>query len=425
MSDPARVRALLGGPGLAPLFEEVRRRLEETGGEARTVTLRGAPAETRAAVADLMGWGAIPADPLHVALDDLDRALRESAAEVALRSALEYLRGPLRDLRCERQLRGAERARRWEEARAAVDASSRPELVAWIEQLQRGPLARAARAAGRSEQELLADALRVALWLPAGGKLLAVFASEVLGDPHALDPGAALTPLALRAAACLAGWPGPPAGAAARRRLWAEVGVDCDPLSSCVLVYGLRPAGASLLARHLREAAEAGEPRRITLRELQRSELGFEPAAALHVCENPAVVTRAADALGARSSPLVCSEGVPSTAVVQLLQLALAGGAKLLVRADFDWPGLRIAAQLMVLGNGRPWRFSAADYRSALDRGCKGPRLEGAPGEAAWDLDLAPAMSTGGVSIPEEQLIPELLEDLAAAQGAMSTSRGK
>ena len=124
------------------------------------------------------------------------------------------------------------------------------------------------------------------------------------------------------------------------------------------------------------------------------------------------MVARAADALGARSSPLVCSEGVPSTAVVQLLQFALAGGSRLLVRADFDWPGLRIAAQLMALGSARPWRFSAADYRSALERGCRGPRLDGAPGEAAWDPELAAAMSTAGVSIPEEQVIPELLEDL-------------
>jgi uncharacterized protein (TIGR02679 family) len=258
VSRSARARALLGVPGLAPVFEEVRRRLEETGGEARTITLRGTPPQVRSAVADLMGWGAIPGDPLRVELGDLDRALRESAADVDLRSALELLQGPLRDLRGERRLRGAERARRWDEARAALEAASRPELVAWLGQLRRGSLARAARAAGRSEHELLADAVRVALRLPAGGKLLPVFASEVAGDPHALDPGAALTPLALRAAACLAGWPGPPAGAAARRQLWREVGVDCDPLSACVLVHGLRPGGPGLLARHLREAGEAG-----------------------------------------------------------------------------------------------------------------------------------------------------------------------
>lgn len=411
----SRVRALLGGPALAPLFEAVRRRLEETGGTARTVSLRGAAEETRQAVADLMGWGAVPGDPARVELEELDAALRGSAAAIDLRTAIELLHGPVRDARAERRERRSARERRWADARAVVAAAERAELGPWLEQLERGALARAARAAGRSEDALLADALRVALRLPAGGRLLAVFAGEVLGDPHALDAGAALTPLVLRAAAAISGLGEVPAGAAARRRLWAEVGVDCDPLSASALVHGLRPGGTGLLARHLREAAEAGEPRRVTLRELARADLSFAAGDALFVCENPAVVAAVADALGAGSAPLVCAEGVPSTAVMELLRRAAAGGARLRVRADLDWPGLRIAAQLMAVGRAEPWRFTARDYRAAIAEGRTGPPLAGPRTTSPWDPPLTAAMAESGRSVPEERLVEALIADLAGS----------
>lgn len=413
MSDPARVRALLGGPRLAPLFEAAHRRLEETGGTARTVALRECAAETRRAIADLLGWSAVPDAEVRVDLVELDRALRESAAAVDLRGALELVVGPLRDRREERRLARADREQRWLDAHAALDAAGRPELHPWLDQLHRGALARVARACGRPEAEVLAAALRVALELPAGGKLLAVFASEVLGDPHALDVGAAATPLALRAAAVIAGWPEVPAGAAGRRRLWAEVGVDCDPLSASVLLHGVRPAGAGLLARHLRESADAGEPRRVTLRELERSDLALT-GGVLHVCENPAVVAAAADALGPRSAALACAEGVPSTAVLQLLGRAARGGVRLRVHADLDWPGLRIAAQLMAVGSAEPWRLATRDYEAAVAAGRTGPPLAGPGAPAGWDTALPLAMARAGVSVPEERVMAELIADLAA-----------
>jgi uncharacterized protein (TIGR02679 family) len=413
VTDPERVRRLLGAPPLAPLFEAAHQRLEETGGTARTVTLHECAAETRGAIADLLGWDSVPDAEVRVDLVELDRALRESAAAVDLRGALEVVVGPLRDRREERRVARADREQRWVEAGAALQAAGRRELHPWLDQLQRGALARAARACGRSEAEVLSAALRVALALPAGGKLLPVFASEVLGDPHALDLGAVVTPLALRAAAVIAGWPEVPTGAAGRRRLWAEVGVDCDPLSASVLLHGVAPRGAGLLARHLRESAEAGEPRRVTLRELERSDVELS-GGGLYVCENPAVVAAAADALGPRSAALACAEGVPSTAVLQLLGRAARGGVRIRVRADFDWPGLRIAAQLMAVGSAEPWRFGAADYENAVTARRVGPPLEGHRPSVAWDAALPAAMARAGVSVPEERVLDWLMSDLAA-----------
>jgi len=416
MADPSRARALLAGAQLAPLFEAVRRRLEETGGAARTATVRGAPLECRVAIADLMGWSSVPAEPVRVELADLDVALRESAAAVDLRAAVELVSGPLRDLAGERRARRSARERLWADAQAALAGEGRAELGPWIDHLRSGALARAARASGGAEEALLREALRAALRLPAGGKLLPVFASEVLGDPHALDPGSVLTPLVLRAAASIAGWREVPSGAGGRRRLWADVGVDCDPLSASVLVHALRPGGTGLLARQLRESAEAGEPRIITLRELDRSDLAFACGDVLHVCENPAVLASAADALGPRSAALACAEGVPSTAVMNLLHRAASGGAELRVRADLDWPGLRIAAQLMAAGSARPWHMAARDYREAVAAGRTGPPLDGPRGSSPWDPALAVAMEEAGVSVPEERLLEALLGDLGSGR---------
>jgi len=264
------------------------------------------------------------------------------------------------------------------------------------------------------ERDLLEAAMRVALRLPARGELLSVFASSAAGDPHALDPGTPLGVLVLRAAAALAGRREVPGTSQARRRLWREVGIDCDSLSADVLVLGLRPPGEGRLARQLRESAEDGEPRRVTLRELHGASPALPEGTPVFVCENPAVVEAAADALGARSAPLVCVEGVPSTAAMVLLRGLSAAGARVRVHADLDWAGLRIAGQVLAETSGRPWRFASADYRAAVAAGQGGPPLRGAPVPSPWDVSLAGAMQESGVSVPEERVLAGLICDLEA-----------
>ncbi len=431
-----RIRALLGGPEYRRLLEAARERLEEAGEAARSVTLAELEPAERKALAGLAGWEAIPAGPVRVDLGRLDAALRESAAGASLRDVLAAVGGPLRDRRAERRAAREERERLWSEALAA--AAGRPELVAWLEGLRAsGALARAARGiarspdpgvaagspgprgepeAGRAERDLLEAAVRVALRLPARGELLSVFASSAAGDPHALDAGAPLGALVLRAAAVLAGRRQVPSTSQARRGLWREVGIDCDSLSADVLVLGLRPPGEGRLARQLRESAEDGEPRRVTLRELRGGSLALPEGAPVFVCENPAVVEAAADALGTRSAPLVCVEGVPSTAAMVLLRGLSSAGARVRVHADLDWAGLRIAGQVLAETSGGPWRFTSADYRAALAAGQGGPRLTGAPASSPWDTSLAGAMREAGLSVPEERVLAGLIRDLGASR---------
>jgi hypothetical protein len=61
---------------------------------------------------------------------------------------------------------------------------------------------------------------------------------------------------------------------------------------------------------------------------------------------------------------------------------------------------------------GVPWRFGARDYLEPVARGPRGPRLSGRPAGSPWDPALAAAMGERGVSLPEEQLLEELLGDL-------------
>lgn len=410
----ARVRALLGRPEYARLLAAIREAMEARGARARSVVVDGLDPQERRALADLAGWEGVPEGRVRVDLDRLDAALRESALGVSLREALALLGGPLADRPAEARGRKAASDAMWAAARDVCRAEDRDDLARWLEALRRsGALSRAAGLARRAPGELLDAALGVALRLPAGGVLLAVFAARHAGDPHALDAGSPLGGLVLRAAQAVAGIAEPPASSADRRRIWRAVGVDCDALSADVLVLGLRPEGDGLAARQLRECAEAGEPRRLTLREVARASLAVRSGLEVFVCENPAVVEAAADRLGPRCAPLVCVEGVPSTAALALLRALAASGARVRAHADLDWAGVRIAGQVLRETGGAPWRMSAGDYRAALAASPHGPALGGRRAAAGWDAELERAMVEGGRAVLEEQVLQALLGDLA------------
>jgi uncharacterized protein (TIGR02679 family) len=418
VSDPAnaRIRGLLGAPGYARLLAAVRARVEAAGDAARSVTLEEMDPEQRDAVAGLLGLRRAPEGRFRLDLERLDQALRESAVAASLREVLEAFGGPLRDRPAERRNARGERERMWSDAQQACRADGSDDLWHWLERLRAtGGLTRAAGAADVEPGVLLEQALTVARALPACGDLLAVFAARITGDPHALDTGTPLGGLVLQAAAVLAGTGEVPTSAAGRRALWREVGIDCDALSSDVLALGLRPQPVGWVAKQLRESADAGEPRRLTLREVKGASLRVDAGTPVYVCENPSIVEGAADALGSRTRALVCVEGVPSTAALELLRGLAAGGARLLAHADFDWAGVRIAGQLAAVAGAAPWRMSANDYRLALQASPDGPPLGPVRSVgAAWDVELVPAMEKGGRAVLEEHVVAALLKDLTS-----------
>jgi len=424
VSDPQRLQRVLGAPELGWIIDRIRMRLERGEPVDGTVTLVGATAEQRRAAARLLGHGIGRGTSLSIPLPEVDAALRRAGISSGLRAAVETLAGPVRD-------RAAERSAEIRRFQDALDAARRSRLaatgwhVAWLDEISRdGSLTRLVR---QGQGQLLAQAAAVLERLPAGpdepSVLLPALAEAVTGDPQALS-GTPLAGLVLRALALREQVP-VPAGPDAERALWTTADVATDDLASQVLVLNIR-AGGEPLGGWLTEAAEAGEPFRITLHQL--TVMPIMPLAIdLRVCESPAVLRAAAGQLGADSAPLICTEGEPSVACYRLLQAAVTTGTRIHWRGGFDWPGLRMTAAAIRRLGAAPWLMGADDYNAALAAGGDSPpparRAAGSPGgyeplkgpvaPSPWDRRLAELMQASGRAVPEERMLPALLADLA------------
>lgn len=405
MTDDDRLRRLLGGPDTAWLIKRIRHRMERGGPLTGTVTLAQATTSQRRAVELLLGRRAGTGASLSVSLAEVDRVLRTSgAAPDGLAAAVETLDGPIHDLARER----AERAASWASAFAPLDdaLASRPELAEWRDRLASSGLVRRLATGPDDATEMLRHLAAVVGGLPAADLPLGRFAAETCGNAHALDDGRPLATLALSCARAIAGLPfRADGGAESRRDTWAAVGVHLDELSSTVLCLGLPGDGSTPTGRML--AAMHGEPVSLTLRQLRRHATPIR-AAVVRVCENPIVLTAAADALGASCPPLVCCNGRPSAAVWRLLELLSEGAAEFAYHGDFDWGGVAIAAAVRDRIGWRPWRYDAAAYREALSD----TPLVGRPTHTPWDPSLARAMAERGVRVEEEHVLPDLIADL-------------
>jgi uncharacterized protein (TIGR02679 family) len=180
------------------------------------------------------------------------------------------------------------------------------------------------------------------------------------------------------------------------RDVWAAAGVLVNELARPALALNLPgPTGA-----------DPGEPAYLSLRRLLRSPPAWAVTGRpVFVCENPNLLAIAADQLGPRCAPLVCTDGMPAAAQRVLLTQLRDAGATLHYHGDFDWPGLRIGNQLVREHDARPWRFSAADYRAALVGAPRpGRPLDDAAVSALWDDALAGAMLAERLAIDEEAI---------------------
>ncbi|SPT60115.1 TIGR02679 family protein [Actinomadura madurae] len=410
MTDTDRLRRLLGGPDTAWLLQRIRRRLERGGALSGTVTLTGATPFQRRAIELLLGRRTVAGASLSVSLAEVDRVLRTSGAcPGGLTTAVEILDGPVRDLAKER----AETAAAWAAAFEPLDeaVATRPELAEWRERLTISGLVR--RLASLEDAPgMLKQLAAVVRALPASGVPLGRFAAETCGNAHALDDGHPLATLAISGARAIAGLPfRADGGAESRRDTWAAVGVHLDELSSTVLCLGLPGDTATPTGRML--AAMRGEPVSLTLRQLRRHTTPIR-SGLVRVCENPVVLTAAADALGSSCPPLVCCNGRPSAAVWRLLELLAEGSAEFAYHGDFDWGGVAIANAVHTRIGWRPWRYDATAYLEAASD----TPLAGRPSPTPWDLALSTAMTDRGTRVEEEQVLSDLIADLTPPHNA-------
>lgn len=298
------------------------------------------------------------------------RALRSGLLEngCTLEDLLVAVGGPLRDRPAEQQEQDRLSARQHTDALAQLRellglelseptrALAEAALDRWV--VRRYPALERASAVGR-----------VVAALPAAGDglLLPVLAARVARDAHALDRSRPLGRavarfLAVRASftdalsveSPMTGWVDPASSAEAWRAAWAGGGVACDAVSSQVLVLNL-PLTGNAAAVRLSSAARS-EPVWLSLRALF-GELSLERPTEVFVCENPSILESAADRLGERCAPLICTFGRPGLAAIQLLR-AVAGSANLRIRADGDAAGWGIVATLTAaFPAATPWRM--------------------------------------------------------------------
>jgi len=418
MSQPAdiRLQRLLGGDHLAPLRQRLRRRFERAplDDSLDLIRINGLTEEEHATLASLLGRPQRHAGSLGIDVRLVDSALRQAGIAASLRDALERLDGPIAHL-------ATARAQLTESWSRVVAGCNDPDLADLLrEAAALGLLKRLARQAPQTAVELCHHAEAVLRQLPASGVTRSQLAADALGDAHALDTGQPVATLVLAvwrrraaqprtdadASAEPAGDNDPQAAAERARDIWAAAGVLVNELARPVLFLNLSARGA--------EARNRGEPGYASLRCLLRAPPVWDVSdQVVHVCENPNLVAIAADRLGADCAPLVCTDGMPAAAQRTLLRQLTQAGACLLFHGDFDWPGMHIANHMIRKHGARPWRLSATDYLTAIRHAPGKPSsLKGRPVPASWDGALTGAMQQHRISVPEEALADDLLEDL-------------
>jgi uncharacterized protein (TIGR02679 family) len=404
MSDEAdsRLLRLLGGGTLATLRQRLRRRFERTEpGAVSSFRLGGLSPHEHEALGLLTGQRPQLAGSMRIDVAAIDAALRGAGIAASLRDALERIDGPI----AQRGEARTELQARW----SAVAAAARhPGLAAMLHSpAGLGLLKRLARQDGERAARLRDAADAVLRRLPAGGLPRAQLAAETLGDAHALDTG---QPAATLVLAALRRDAGRAESEERIRDVWARAGVLVNELARPALFLNLPVDGTM---------ADPGEPAYASLRRLLRAPPAWAVSGRdIHVCENPNLLAIAADRLGCRCAPLVCTDGMPAAAQRTLLSQLAAAGGRLLYHGDFDWAGITIANHVMRAYGALPWRFGAGDYEAAIATlPAGGQGLVGAAVAASWDAALAPAMERHNLAIAEEGLAASLIEDLGCGGG--------
>lgn len=417
--DPRLIRRL-GGGELAELRQRMRRHFERHGRnpEKSGFHLTKLSAVEYEALALLIGLPPRSTQSVRIDIARFDAALQDAGMANSLHEALEMLDGPI----VNRAEAKAELQSRWS---SVTDGQGlHPSLQAWLQGASAvGLLKRVSKQETQTAHLLLQQAHVVLLRLPAQGLTRAQLAAEVLGNAHALDTGQAVATVVLAAlqhSASTDEQEQPPSEEATEeadgarrpnervRDIWARSGVLVNELARPALFLNLpvrTPSNA---------LAAPGEPGYLSLRRLVRTPPDWDVAdQIIYVCENPNIVSIAADQLGAACAPLVCTDGMPAAAQRVLLKQLSDAGAKLLYHGDFDWAGIHIANNVMKLCDARSWRFGAEDYLQAVKSLAPKERdLEVVCIAASWDFALVESMRLKGVAIAEEAVVSQLVGDL-------------
>lgn len=413
-SVPGAVPESLTDPGLAVLWQEVRRRLDRDGeAMARTMAMPTVEPHCTLALSTLLERPS----GARVDLKALEAGLCRRGIGPNLDAALTRLGHPP-DAAAVTARHARARTKRAHGALVEATADwPEPWAADWAEELRSSGLV-----GGLDEHEvasLLTDVRRLITHL-AGRPAMVVgrarLAARLFGTAHALDDGTRLASAAKRA---LRRALGPSEQTLDGRQLWESAGIAVDAVSAPVLTWGLRPTGPPPLASMLNEAAGNAMPLHLSLRMLRAWPIEVPEDTRILVAENPSVIEEAI-VIGAPFG-LVCTNGNPSTAVTELVNQLAVSGAALSYHGDFDADGIAICRRMAERGCV-PWMMGTTDYlravRAAADMGIELPRDPKACGPTPWDPDLETEFAALRVIVHEELVADELLATFGAHAAA-------
>jgi uncharacterized protein (TIGR02679 family) len=300
----------------------------------------------------------------------------------------------------------------WPQAGESLSVEPFPYCHEWFDSLRRdGTLRRLSKSDAALAQRWFKEARVLLRSLPLLEELpLASVAAKYCGNSHAIDPNTALSSMVLRGLALRQKQPSP-SRSDDRRELWAAFGVVCDELSAPVLTFNLGLNGNGLLCKLIEQADEGIQPLHLTTRLLWSTDWDqIRSPSEVYVCENPTIVSLAANRFGKKCPPLICVNGEPKTASRILLRHLCKQGTRLNYHGDFDWPGIAIASRVFQELGASPWCYDEKAYLQAARY--QGRTLIGTPVATPWSPNLSLAMQSVGIAYDEELLADELLHNL-------------
>lgn len=391
-------------PGLAPVWETVRRQLDRFGTRRRGTIARPplSPSSTLT-LESLLGHK--PNRRLDLAR--LEEALVKVRIGETLCDALTRLGHPPSEDAAQRR---AARLR----SREARDALTRgvasweePWVSGWADEVVRTGLLGDLDC--QATEALIVDVRRFLDHLgdlDPSGISRTELASTLFGSAHALDVGTK------RAAAMTQALRYRQGGFQLKRRaLWEAVGILADRVSAPVLTWSLPAVGGSFLDEQTRSASSGGLPLHISLFALQKYPITVPQDSPILVVENPRLVEAAAE----RRLPscVITSNGNPSTAVTTLFQQLSESGALIWYHGDFDSSGIGICRRMHESG-ATPWMMDASDYEDAIGRAEQASiRLKRDSydcGATLWDPELQASFRRHQRVIHEEFVLDNVLD---------------
>ncbi len=408
-------------PAYHRVLELLLRKYRSYGRPAGMICLPDATREECDAIRGLFGRPFFA--PLRIKTADFEAALQGTPYRgVVLKDVLEcYFGTTIQTKREARDQTDARILRMVDEAAAAVQSRL---CRRWLDELsrQRGEGYRLIRKAlpedGDAVRRAVLQVCKSIDWLeghPDERIRLAVLSAYATSDPHALDINTLGGKLFVHLLSMRAG-AGFPTGAEERAALYYNCGILCDSISSLVTQVGVRlytDAEEHPAYRAFRLRNEAGT---LTLTNLADLTAGDSPSGKVYLVENQMVFTQLCDQAAHFHSPLICTSGQLTIAVIRLLDLLVFSGTDLFYSGDFDGKGLSIALQLLARYPDRLhlWHMTAADYaqcRSEVQLSEKSRVLL----QNCADTALAPAaeaVERNGCDGYQELLLSQLQADL-------------